>query len=140
MKSEINERVAHYRKLNNLTQAQAAEIFGMKTSTYSQKERAGTISGDDILRFAEIFGVEPEVLLLGDEKVTEKKLSLIAKTAKNEIVLKTEEKTKPTPQAPIFVLSTQEKNHITILRSLTKNNREKILQYTYDVFKKKIKI
>ena len=39
MGDTINERIALYRKMANLTQTEAAEKMGMKYSTYSQMER-----------------------------------------------------------------------------------------------------
>ena len=39
MSETINQRIALYRKIANLTQTQAAEKLGMKCSTYSQMER-----------------------------------------------------------------------------------------------------
>ena len=59
----INQRVAIYRKMANLTQTEAAERLGMKCSTYSQMERKGNISVDKLMAIAEVFGVNPAVLL-----------------------------------------------------------------------------
>ena len=55
----INQRVAIYRKMANLTQTEAAERLGMKCSTYSQMERKGNISVDKLMAIAEVFGVNP---------------------------------------------------------------------------------
>ena len=42
----INQRIALYRKMANLTQTEVAEKMGMKCSTYSQMERKGSISSE----------------------------------------------------------------------------------------------
>ena len=140
MNNEINRRVAHYRKMCNFTQEEAASALGLKTSTYSQKERLGNITATDIIRFAKTFGVEPEVLLLGEEAVTAKKLAIVAEASKNEVIKETNEKTTTKYEPAEIVLTAQEKNFVTMLRSLTKKKRENVLQYTYDVFKNKIQI
>ena len=57
MNLEINKRVVYYRKQKHLTQATVAERIGMKSSTYSQMERKGNITGEMIIKIAKIFEV-----------------------------------------------------------------------------------
>ena len=65
--SEINKRVTHYRKEARLTQAQVADLIGMKSSSYSQMEREGDISAERIVKLAEIFKIDVRLLLYGQE-------------------------------------------------------------------------
>ena len=63
MDASINQRIALYRKMANLTQTEVAEKMGMKCSTYSQMERKGSISTERLLTICKILGVTPEMLL-----------------------------------------------------------------------------
>lgn len=63
MDKSINQRIALYRKMANLTQTEVAEKMGMKCSTYSQMERKGSINSERLLALAKILGVTPEMLL-----------------------------------------------------------------------------
>ena len=66
----VNQRVAIYRKMANLTQTEAAERLGMKCSTYSQMERKGHISVDKLIAIAAAFGIEPSILLRDPMELT----------------------------------------------------------------------
>lgn len=65
-KKEINARIASIRKLKGYKQSDVAQFLGLKTSTYSQMERKGNITGEMILRLAEIFDVDPMIILCGE--------------------------------------------------------------------------
>lgn len=63
--TEINKRIAHYRAVAGYSQAEVAEMLGMKLSTYSQRERVSEPTADFLKKLSVIFGVEIEVLLYG---------------------------------------------------------------------------
>ena len=65
-KKEINTRIASIRKLREYKQSDVAQFLGLKTSTYSQMERKGNITGEMILKLAEIFNVDPMIILCGE--------------------------------------------------------------------------
>lgn len=65
---EINKRIRTLRKLRDLTQAETANILGMKLSTYSQMERKGNIPASVLKRIAEIFNTDIYYILYGKEK------------------------------------------------------------------------
>lgn len=122
----INERVAHYRKLANLNQAQAAERMGMKLSTYSQMERVGNISAERIIKLAQIFGVDTSILLFGEPDRVPIKIS----NPPNEPIgtIKQTEPVLP-PIAEPFILTNKEKSIITIIRNFKKRERDEVIAF-----------
>ena len=104
---EINVRIASLRKLHEYKRADIAEFLKMKTSTYSQMERNGNITGEVIIKLAEIFDVDPIIILCGE---------------KNE---------KP-PEKPVpkdKKLTNLESNIIKIFRTLNREKQEDICDY-----------
>ena len=63
----INQRVKKYRKELFLSQADVAQMLGMKTSTYSQMERMGNITCETLLKLTEILKVDVLKLLYGED-------------------------------------------------------------------------
>lgn len=122
----INQRVAIYRKMANLTQTEAAERLGMKCSTYSQMERKGNISVDKLMAIAEVFGVNPAVLLRDP-------MDLQAETESAEAAYKAPTAMRPLdsiPAArPAFVTTKNEENLLTVLRNLPKADVEEIRSF-----------
>lgn len=116
MSNEINKRIAMYRKLLGLSQAQTAERMGMKSSTYSQMERGGSITCDRLLALSEIFGVSAHYLLCGS-------------TNENNDVLREKSFFEEKDNNPPFVLSKQEENYIKILRNLSKNAKKEVIEF-----------
>ena len=64
----INQRIAGYRKLAGLTQAQAADLLGLKRNTYARMEKYGNPSPDMLKQIAELFRVSVATLLYGQEE------------------------------------------------------------------------
>ncbi len=111
MSKLINKNVASYRKLAGLSQAQMAELLGMKCSTYSQMERIGNISAERLSRIAKIFGVEVEVFYRED--------MLFSRPLKKSHVIE-HFVAEPEPVSNGMVLSMRETNRVKILRNLSK--------------------
>ncbi len=131
MGETINQRIAIYRKLANLTQAQTAEKLGTKCSTYSQMERKGKISAQMVLKLAEIFNVHPNLLLYGEEPYivpVEPKIS--------DTELKQPKKPPFPPPKPITVLTNSEENIIKIIRNVSKEDKADIMAYIEKIYKK----
>ena len=124
----VNQRVAIYRKMANLTQTEAAERLGMKCSTYSQMERKGHISVDKLIAIAAAFGIEPSVLLRDPMELTSEQSRPVeqpAAPAKPEMPFSREPVVAPTSR-PAFVISRNEENMLTILRNLPKADLDEV--------------
>ena len=61
----VNERIKFLRKLKNYNQEQMGEFFEIKTSTYSQKERKGHFTAEDVKIVCEVFHVDPNLIIFG---------------------------------------------------------------------------
>ena len=118
MDKSINQRVAYYRKRQRLTQTQVAQMMGIKMSTYSQCERRGNISGERLIKLAEILGVSCEILLYGE---------------KNKNSTPPEP---PTPETEYF--TNKEQSLIKVLRTLTDKKRQAIFKITELTYKRKL--
>lgn len=124
----VNQRVAIYRKMANLTQTEAAERLGMKCSTYSQMERKGHISVDKLIAIAAAFGIEPSILLRDPMELTSEQSRPVeqpAAPAKPEMSIFREPVVAPTSR-PAFVISRNEENMLTILRNLPKADLDEV--------------
>ena len=124
----VNQRVAIYRKMANLTQTEAAERLGMKCSTYSQMERKGHISVDKLIAIAAAFGIEPSILLRDPMELTSEQSRPVeqpAVPAKPEMPISREPVVAPTSR-PAFVISRNEENMLTILRNLPKADLDEV--------------
>jgi len=119
MSQTVNQRVAARRKSLGLRQYQVAELMGMKTTAYSQMERTGNITSKRIVELSKILDVTTDYLLFGEEldfNPIEKKDSVMHEP---QFFQKEEG----------FILSTNEKNIITILRNFPKSVREDVIAY-----------
>lgn len=135
MELTINQRIARYRRLSDLTQSDVAEKLGMKSSTYSQMERKGNISAQMILRLADIFNVEPNELLYGEKKqYVEPPIEAGTTTFSQptEIPIPV---TSPSPT--ITVLTNSEENIIKIIRSLSKKDKDEVMAFVHSKYRKK---
>ncbi len=124
----VNQRVAIYRKMANLTQTEAAERLGMKCSTYSQMERKGHISVDKLIAIAAAFGIEPSILLRDPMELTSEQSRPVEQPeapAKPETPIFREPVVAPTSR-PAFVISRNEENMLTILRNLPKADLDEV--------------
>lgn len=105
---EINKRIASLRKLREYKQSDVAELLKIKVSTYSQMERKGIITGEMILKLAEVFDVDPREILCGE---------------KAEMPPPEPPKT---PEPLEIKLTNSESNIIKIYRNLNKEKREEV--------------
>ncbi len=133
--STINERIAHYRKLADLTQTDAAEKLGIKCSTYSQMERKGNITAERLLALAEIFHVEPEDILYGDRK--EEKPEEDRNTNPDRLHFRQELFYEKESFSAPFIFSKKEENLIKIIRNLSKEDKEEVLKFIEEKYRKK---
>ena len=107
---EINRRIASVRKLREYKQSDVAEFLGLKTSTYSQMERKGNITGEMIIKIAKIFEVDPMYIFCGEEKN-----DIPNQKQESETIAKN--------------LTNLESNIIKIFRNLNKEKQESICDF-----------
>ena len=112
MSESINERIAKYRRFAGYSQEQVANYLGIKSSTYSQRERLGNVTCDFLIKVAEFLNISPVVLLLGTD--------IEPFTEDEEFSLR---------------LNHTEINHIRMLRMISKDEKKEILEETYKKFK-----
>lgn len=122
MADTINARVARCRKLRDMTQADVAEKLGMKCSTYSQMERKGNISAQMVLHLANIFEIEPDVILYGENMP-------LRPTVVADPILPQPEPKPPIHVDPPLILTDRETNIIRIIRNLSKDKKEEAISY-----------
>ena len=126
MDRSINQRIALYRKMANLTQTEVAEKMGMKCSTYSQMERKGSISTERLLVLADILGVTPEMLLY--ETTVAKKLDFSAAETVTSSLNQNKDPFGKAPFSPApFIPTHKEESIIKILRNLPKSYYDEVV-------------
>ena len=64
--NKINQRVRKLRKQNKYSQKDIGILLGKKTSTYSQMEREGNFTGDELVILADFFKVDVKTFLYDD--------------------------------------------------------------------------
>lgn len=128
MGETINQRIALYRKLANLTQTEAAEKMGMKCSTYSQMERKGSISTERLLALADIFGVKPDVLLYDTKAQSAGQINFSSTESSSVSQLHQSIPFSDTNFGPSpFIVTHKEESIIKILRNLPKTDYDEII-------------
>ena len=124
-----NKRVAHYRKLAKLTQAQVAEKLGMKNSTYSQLERKGKIGVEQLVKIAKILDIDVS-LLLYDEGFAVLGKDMPNETSKNGGNPKLQQETNfGFDDAPSLPITQKEENIIKVLRNMSKEDRDEVIDF-----------
>ncbi len=131
----VNQRVAIYRKMANLTQTEAAERLGMKSSTYSQMERKGNISVEKLFAIASAFGVNPEVLLHDPMELKNEAPAAVTSTSTEPMPTVLREPV-ITPEArPPFIITKNEENLLTVLRNLPKSDYDDVRSYINEKYR-----
>ena len=67
----VNERVRNIRRRAKYNQTELGKLLGLKTSTYSQKERQGNFTGEDLIKLADIFKIDVREFLYDSIPETE---------------------------------------------------------------------
>ena len=136
MNETINQRVAKCRRLANLTQIEVAEKMGMKGSTYSQMERKGNISAERLVALAEICGVNPDILLYGEQPNTNPEPVAEPEKAKEELPRASQTPFYNRPEfMNTFIFSKKEENIIKIIRNLPKKAKEEVISFIEKKYK-----
>ncbi len=113
MPETINQRIARYRKLRGYSQAYVADYLGLKSSTYSQRERSNDISCDMLIKLAFLLEIDVRELLFGNYY---------------KFTFPPPEEKKPEPE-PEIKYTTTEKNIIKILRNMPASTRKETIIY-----------
>lgn len=64
--NKVNKRVRKIRKRVKCNQSEIGQVFNLKTSTYSQKEREGKFSGEELVVLADFFKIDVREFLYDD--------------------------------------------------------------------------
>lgn len=122
----INQRIAGYRKLAGLTQAQAADLLGQKRNTYARMEKYGNPSPDMLKKMSELFRVSVATLIYGKEENNQ----FVQTQTIPPLVLE-----QPSYN-DVLPLSIMETNAIRIFRNLTKDDQQSIVDFFNETYKK----
>lgn len=131
----VNQRVAIYRKMANLTQTEAAERLGMKSSTYSQMERKGNISVEKLFAIAAAFGVNPEVLLHDPMELKNEAPAAVTTTSPEPMPTVLREPVITPESRPPFIITKNEENLLTVLRNLPKSDYDDVRSYINEKYR-----
>lgn len=130
----INQRIALYRKMANLTQTEVAEKMGMKCSTYSQMERKGSISSERLLALSKILGVNPEMLLYDSSE--DKKIDFSGTEISASKLNQTNNPFSSGSYSPApFIATHKEESIIKILRNLPKPYYDEVINFIDSKYK-----
>ena len=129
--NEINKRVRACRRVLGLNQTDVATRMGIKCNTYSQKERTGHITAEELIKLAEILNVDAHYLLYGTKK---------EEPAPTPPIELPNPEPKPREHCITPPLSPKEITFTQMLRYMSKKKRLHVMEYAYKVFKNKIEI
>lgn len=129
--SDVNQRIAEYRKLAGFTQSEAAPLLGMKRNTYARMERHGNPTPEMLKKIAELYNVSVDTILYGDNKLP---------LTPAEPAYAVFESSKMMPH---FIeemeqgisLTTNEKNCIRVIRLLPKSKQKEVMNYINNLYK-----
>lgn len=127
----IDERVVKFRKAEGINQTEMGKYLGIKTTTYSQKERNGKFDGEALKIIAEVLDIDVKILLYGELKTEENLYQEIY----NKIQAEFEKK-----YSFIDFIPKKDLRLIRTLCCMTTKKRLAVFQYMMDIFTKKIKI
>ena len=126
----INKRICHFRKLSGFNQSYMAELLDMKTSTYAQKERQGTMDCEFVIRVADILNIDFLDLMFDEEEALKRRSKIVNTTFSLQTNIN--EDSQP-------IITKRDKDLIAIIHNLNEKKRVKIYEYAYDIFMNKRK-
>lgn len=126
----VNERIRLLRKLENLNQEQMGKFLGIKTSTYSQKERRGYFTAEDVKIVCEVLGVDPNVIIFGKSHPKQEQYDIERDKLEAEI----EEK---------YRLKYEKYENVTLkdykmfqlINLLSREKRDKVYEFAYSLYR-----
>ena len=130
----INQRIASIRKLKGYSQSDLAEAFGIKVSTYSQKERKGIIDCKFLIKFCDYFNIDIRLMLYGEEVVATLKTPIDVPPPQPPKMPE-----KPIEIEPGIIIGARQKNLLKIFHYFPKSKRELAYKIINELCQTKLK-
>ncbi len=127
----FNQRIKHLRLLKNFNQRKMGEMLGIKTSTYSQKERNGNFTADDIKIICHTFDVDPYLLIFGKERPKAEKTIILKETSEKE-TNSLDEKFQKIANAGL-----KDIKFFQLILFLSQPNRDKVYKFALELYNKR---
>ena len=126
----VNERIRFLRKLKNYTQEQMGEFFGIKTSTYSQRERKGSFTAEDVKIVCEVFRVDPNVIVFGKPHPKQEMTDLEKEKLEAEIEEKYRQKYEKYES-----ITLKDIKMLQLINLLNRKKRDMVHEFAYSLYK-----
>ena len=133
-KLTVNERIKFLRKLENLNQEQMGNFLGIKTSTYSQKERKGYFTAEDVKIVCEVFKVDPNVIIFGKPHPKQELYDFQKEKLEAEI----EEKYR-LKYEKYETITRRDLRMLNLINLLSRKKQDMVFEYAYDLLRNKRK-
>ena len=131
-KLTVNERIKFLRKLENFNQEQMGNFLGIKTSTYSQKERKGYFTAEDVKIVCEVFDVDPNVIIFGKPHPKQELYDFQKEKLEAEIEEKYRRKYEKYENVTL-----RDIKMFQLINMLSREKRNMVFEYAYALFKNK---
>ncbi len=131
----INEGIRKLRLSKNYSQKKVADMLGIKSSTYSQMERRGTIPATKIKALSRILGVDYNILLDGKPD-PERKIAVTDVEELSDILIKKLEANYRNRYCFLENISDTELSFLRIIFCLNKKQRHLVYEYANKILKK----
>ena len=131
-KLTVNERIKFLRKQKNYNQEQMGKFFGIKTSTYSQKERKGYFTAEDIKIICEVFDVDPNVIIFGKPHPKQELYDFQKEKLEAEIEEKYRQK-----YEKYETITRRDLRMLKLINLLSRKKQDMVFEYAYSLFKNK---
>ena len=135
MEETINERIARYRKMRGLNQAELAERIGMVPTSYSQMESTGNITTQRLVDIALVLKVDANVLLYGEQEGI-----VIPPPNTERPIMRTNPPVIPIDEGSILqddiILTNKEVNLVKLYRTFSADEKKAIDEFLNETYKK----
>ena len=129
-KLTVNERIKFLRKLENFNQEQMGKFLGIKTSTYSQKERKGYFTAEDVKIVCEVFDVDPNVIIFGKPHPKQELYDFQKEKLEAEIEEKYRRKYEKYENVTL-----RDIKMFQLINMLSREKRDKIFEFAYGLYR-----
>ena len=110
------------------------KFLGIKTSTYSQKERTGAFTAEDLKAVCEILRVDPYIIIFGKPHPNREIIDIETQRIESEIEEKYRKKYEVYEN-----ITRKELRMLDLISRLSRKKQDMVFQYAYDLFRNKIK-
>ena len=108
------------------------ELFGLKSSTYSQKERQGAFSAEDVKIICDTFGVDPYLIIFGIPNPKEEINDFMKRKLTSEIEEEYRKK-----YENYEGITRRDLRLLKLMSYLSRKKQDMVFEYAYALFKKK---